>query len=104
MSVLSEVASANHPSLTLDNTGRSARCVNAGAAQGAASRRVVMLVANEFTHDTRVFKQARSLTQWGCEVHVIATAGVGLPTRQQLEGIQIHRVEVRSGRVWWMGL
>ncbi len=38
--------------------------------------RVVMLLANQFTHDTRVFKEARSLIEWGCEVHIVAMAAI----------------------------
>src|SRR5687767_2857415 len=63
-------------------------------------RRIVMLVANEFVHDTRVYKQARSLVQCGCEVHVIAMARLDLAASQQLDGITIHRLESRISRVW----
>ncbi len=41
--------------------------------------RIVMLVANNFQHDTRVYKEARSLIEWGCEVHIIALYDRELP-------------------------
>ena len=78
--------------------------VHAGVAREAADdpalRRVVMLVANEFLHDTRVYKQARSLVTWGCEVHVVAMARPDLPRRETIDEISIHRVEARSSRIW----
>ena len=49
------------------------------AANGADQPRCVMLVANRFTHDTRVAKEAESVASLGVDVHVIALAGGGLP-------------------------
>lgn len=72
--------------------------------------RIVMLLANEFVHDTRVFKEARSLIEWGCEVHVIGVARNGLPTREIQQEIHVRRVPTyQSGlfdvlatlAVWW---
>lgn len=54
----------------------------------------MMLVANPFVHDTRVYKQAKSLVEWGCEVHVIAVARKDLPTNDVQDGIFIHRVRL----------
>ena len=75
-----------------------------------APPRIVMLLANDFTHDTRVFKQARSLIEWGCEVHIVATARTPLPSWAIKDGIHVHRVPTnqRSFRhvlgaltLWW---
>ncbi len=75
-----------------------------------ARPRIVMLLANDFTHDTRVFKQARSLIEWGCEVHVVATAKAHLPAEEVHREIMVHRVPInaRSFRdvlfavgLWW---
>ena len=71
--------------------------------------RVVMLLANSFLHDTRVYKEARSLIEWGCEVHVIALCNSALPTEEEVDGIYVHRVPMRRGDVarlgtivlWW---
>ena len=68
-----------------------------------------MLVANHFLHDTRVYKEARSLIEWGCEVHVIAMCDSALPTEEEVDGIHVHRVPMRRGDVvrlgaiilWW---
>jgi glycosyltransferase involved in cell wall biosynthesis len=69
-----------------------------------------MLLANEFVHDTRVYKQAQSLISWGCDVHVIAIAKPHLPVSEVVDGIHVHRVTLnpddifRIGKqllVWW---
>lgn len=57
---------------------------------------VVMLLANTFEHDTRVYKEARSLIQFGCDVHIVAMAGATLPENERCDGIRVHRV--RSSR------
>lgn len=54
--------------------------------------RVVMLVANHFRNDTRVYKEARSLIEWGCEVHVLAMAANDLPPKQVHDQIRITRL------------
>lgn len=54
--------------------------------------RVVMTVFNTFEHDTRVYKEARSLIQWGCEVHVVCIHKGELPREAEQDGILIHRV------------
>ena len=58
-----------------------------------------MVLANPFTHDTRVHKQARSLIEWGCNVHVIAIARPGLPVRETVDEIEVHRVGVSYGAI-----
>jgi glycosyltransferase involved in cell wall biosynthesis len=99
MSLTAEVAGADRSSRALEQTSRSLITVRADTAS-QSNRRVVMLVANEFTHDTRVYKQARSLMQWGCEVHIIAMARADLPRTENLDGIQVHRLEVKASRCW----
>ena len=56
--------------------------------------RVVMTVFNTFEHDTRVYKEARSLISWGCEVHVVCIHKGELPRKQVQDGINIHRVPI----------
>ncbi len=65
--------------------------------------RIVMLVANHFLHDTRVYKEARSLIEWGCEVHVIAMCDSALPMEEEVDGIHVHRVPMRRGDVMRLG-
>ena len=53
---------------------------------------VVMIVYNAFEHDTRVFKEASSLVNWGCKVHIVCIQKGGLPSSEVQQGILIHRV------------
>lgn len=55
-------------------------------------RRVVMLVRNRFTNDTRVEQEARTLTGAGYAVTVVADAGPGLPERETRDGFGVVRV------------
>ncbi len=63
-------------------------------------KRVVMLLANPFTHDTRVHKQARTLIEWGLEVHIVCIAKPDLPDEEIVDGIHIHRVPVKDESVF----
>jgi len=72
--------------------------------------RVVMLLANEFVHDTRVYKQAQSLIAWGCDVHIVAIAKPHLPDEDDVDGISVHRVRlnpddlfavIAQHATWW---
>jgi glycosyltransferase involved in cell wall biosynthesis len=55
-------------------------------------RHVAMLVRNPYTHDTRVEKEARTLTDAGYRVTVVADAGAGLPEREVRDGVAVIRV------------
>ena len=55
--------------------------------------RIVMLVRNTYTHDTRVEKEARTLSDAGFEVTVVADAAPGLPERETRDGSTVIRVE-----------
>jgi glycosyltransferase involved in cell wall biosynthesis len=58
-----------------------------------------MLVRNPFTHDSRVEKEARSLTGAGYAVTVVAEAGPGLPMREERDGYEVRRVARPSTRM-----
>jgi glycosyltransferase involved in cell wall biosynthesis len=58
-----------------------------------------MLVRNQFTHDSRVEKEARTLVAAGYRVTVVADAAPGLPAREQRDGVDVRRVARRLGRV-----
>jgi glycosyltransferase involved in cell wall biosynthesis len=60
---------------------------------------VVMLVLNAFRHDTRVRKEAKSLTQAGYQVTVFALHEAGLCEHEIQDGYQVDRIHVRS-RSW----
>ncbi len=66
---------------------------------GARRARVVMLLANPFTHDTRVSKQVRTLAESGCEVHVVCIAKAGLADHEVMEFGEVHRVLVHRNSV-----
>src|SRR5688500_19137801 len=51
-----------------------------------------MLVRNAYTHDTRVEKEARTLTDAGFEVTVVADAASGLAERETRDGCTVIRV------------
>jgi glycosyltransferase involved in cell wall biosynthesis len=59
-------------------------------------RHVAMLVRNRYTHDTRVEKEARTLSDEGWRVTVVADAGPDLPSREVRDGVDVLRVP-RSG-------
>src|SRR5438552_18793283 len=71
---------------------RSAKSAIGRSPAAAVPPRIVMLVANNFRHDTRVYKEARSLIEWGCEVHVLAMAAPDLPAREIQDGILVQRL------------
>lgn len=62
------------------------------SSSSARPTRVTMLVRNRFTHDSRVEKEARTLTDAGYQVSVVAEAADGLPLREQRDGYDIVRV------------
>lgn len=59
----------------------------------ADRKRLVMLLLNPCTHDTRVMKEAMSLTNHGFEVHIVALMKPGLEPVQDVDGITIHRIK-----------
>jgi glycosyltransferase involved in cell wall biosynthesis len=61
--------------------------------------RVVMLLRNSHTHDTRVEKEARTLREAGYEVCVVAHARPDLPVREVRDGIAIRRVARPAARI-----
>jgi glycosyltransferase involved in cell wall biosynthesis len=52
-----------------------------------------MLVRNGFTHDSRVEKEARTLTGAGYDVTVVAESAPGLALREHRDGYEVRRVE-----------
>jgi glycosyltransferase involved in cell wall biosynthesis len=53
---------------------------------------VAMLVRNRYTHDSRVEKEARTLTGAGHRVTIVADAGPGLPERDRRPEAEVLRV------------
>ncbi|MFO0704367.1 MAG: glycosyltransferase family 4 protein [Candidatus Andersenbacteria bacterium] len=79
-------------------------------------KKIVMTVANEFTTDYRVFREASALTQAGYDVTVLCVYRAGLPRSEERAGVHIRRVldqhlrlpvtrRARAvRRVWWQAL
>ncbi|MBT6269535.1 MAG: glycosyltransferase [Phycisphaerae bacterium] len=59
-----------------------------------------MLLMNPCTHDTRVMKEATSLTKNGYEVHIVALMKPNLETEETIDGVTIHRVKPAFVRLW----
>jgi len=56
--------------------------------------RVCLVVLNEFTNDSRVLKEARSLMCAGYDVLVLALHAHGLPEWETVSGIRVRRVKL----------
>src|SRR5437667_11249525 len=55
--------------------------------------RIVLLLNNPFVADSRSWKLARSLSDVGCDVTVVARRADGLPDREGREGFRVVRLE-----------
>ena len=60
------------------------------------SNKIVHIVLNEFTHDSRVINECDSLTKDGYDVTVIAYWMEGLAIRENKKGFNIIRIPIRS--------
>lgn len=58
--------------------------------------RVVSIVFNNFKNDSRVLKECRSLSQKGYQVTVVALHEEGLPEEENIFGIKVHRVKLKT--------
>ena len=56
-----------------------------------------MILLNPYTHDTRVEKEAATLTDAGYHVTVVAEAAPGLPQQETVDGVDVRRVERPRG-------
>ncbi|MDR7152337.1 glycosyltransferase involved in cell wall biosynthesis [Hydrogenophaga palleronii] len=61
--------------------------------------KIVLIVLNDFTNDSRVLKEAISLQSLGHAVHVIALHGRDLSEHEVIDGIPVRRVKLVS-RPW----
>jgi glycosyltransferase involved in cell wall biosynthesis len=60
---------------------------------------VVMLVRNPYTHDSRVEKEAATLTEAGYRVTVVADAGPGLAEREERHAVAVRRIPRPGPRI-----
>lgn len=64
----------------------------------SARMRVCMIVANNFTHDARVTREAKALADAGAEVVVLAVRGnPTLPARERIDGFTVERLTIAGG-------
>ena len=63
------------------------------------SKRIFNIVLNPFTNDSRVLKTSMSLVSAGYLVTVVAMHEPGLPEEEEIHGIQIRRIMVRSRKL-----
>lgn len=66
-----------------------------GANPPARGDRVVMLVRNSCVHDTRVRKEAETLSEAGYDVRVLAGFENGLPVVEEVRGVLYQRIRQR---------
>ena len=57
-------------------------------------RRVCMFVFNNFTHDSRVLKEAKTLVDAGYDVRVVAFRNGDLPSAEVVEGFRVVRIDL----------
>jgi glycosyltransferase involved in cell wall biosynthesis len=61
-------------------------------------RRVLMVVHGPYPQDVRVAREARTLAAAGWEVDVIATSAAGEQSREEVDGVVVHRLPVEHRR------
>src|SRR5687767_14498554 len=79
------------PSASASSDGRRP-WLESGTRSRLVADRIVMLVRNAYTHDTRVEKEAHTLTDAGFQVTVVADAAPGLAERETRDGCTVIRV------------
>jgi hypothetical protein len=67
--------------------------------------KVANLVLNNFTSDNRVYKTAKSLTDFGYSVTIIALLKGDVKAKDEIDGIPIERIELKTmalpeGTLW----
>jgi hypothetical protein len=76
--------------------------VTASRVAAPGSRRplkVAMVADSAYERDNRVMRVARALADRGDRVQVLALRGApGLPAREVLDGVQLHRIQDRFGK------
>ena len=63
------------------------------------NKKVISIVLNNFTNDSRVLKEAISLQKGGYDITVIALHENSLAQRETINGVSVHRIKLKS-RDW----
>jgi glycosyltransferase involved in cell wall biosynthesis len=61
--------------------------------------KVICLVLNSFTSDSRVLKTSKSLSRFGYEVKVVALHDDGLSTFERVQGVLVYRIALAAKRL-----
>lgn len=61
--------------------------------------KIASVVQNHFINDNRVWRSADALQAAGHEVMVVCIHREGLPVREEVNGVQVHRIKVRSQKL-----
>ena len=59
-------------------------------------KKVCMVVLNDFTQDSRVLREAKTLREEGYQVFVLAIFSKGLPKEEKTEGAQVIRIFLKT--------
>jgi glycosyltransferase involved in cell wall biosynthesis len=82
------------PSNRLRTEGRP-RAAKRGPGPGPRRRGVLMLAHSYYEEDPRVRREAEALVRSGMPVDVIALRRPGMPARDSIEGVEVHRLPVQ---------
>ena len=58
--------------------------------------KIVSFVLNNFTNDNRVYKTAKSLSDAGYDVTVMALKRGDVKAREEMDGFRVRRIELKS--------
>ena len=61
--------------------------------------KVCMLLKNNFTHDARVYKEAKTLVDAGYSVTVVALKDETTKETECIDGIHVKRITVKESRL-----
>lgn len=61
--------------------------------------KIINLVLNDFTNDSRALKTSKTLQNMGHHVQVVAMHNQGLLEQEEVDGIPVHRIALKS-RTW----
>jgi len=59
-------------------------------------KRVCLIVFHEFTTDSRILRETKSLVDGGYKVSIFALHQDGLPEHEQVYGAEVHRIHLKS--------
>lgn len=64
------------------------------------NKKIVMMIVNDFSHDSRVYNEATTAYKAGMKVYLLAHKSPQTKFKEKLDGINIIRVETWVDRLW----